>query len=142
MNHVSIMGNLVRDPELKFLSSGTAVCELSIAMNKKWKDNSGNQKEKAIFVDVTCWAKTAEIAEKYLKKGRKVLIEGEIDQDQWEDKNTGAKRSKLKVVCSRLHLLPNGNRESSQESSQSSSGEENQETHYTPPAGGEPDVPF
>lgn len=142
MNHVTLMGNVTREIELKHTQGGTELCDFGLAINKKWKDNAGNQKESVCFVDITCWGKTADIASRYVQKGHKVLIEGELTLDQWEDKNGGGKRSKLKVTCQRLHLLPNGKREQ-----QAASGEGSQETQYyddkpapTTTDGG--DVPF
>lgn len=140
MNHVTLMGNVTRDIELKHTQGGTDLCELGLAINKKWTDKSGQKKESVCFVDCTCWGKTAEIASKYLTKGQKVLVEGELTLDQWEDKNGGGKRSKLKVTVSRLHLLPRGEK-------QASRGEESQEPaaqyyEQAPPTTGDGDVPF
>lgn len=118
MNHVTLMGNVTRDPELKHIPSGSAVCELGLAVNKKWKDKSGNQQESVCFVDCTCWNRTAEIASEYLQKGSKVLLEGELVQDSWEDKNGGGKRTKHKITVNRLHLLPNGKAAATGEASQ------------------------
>lgn len=125
MNHVTLMGNLTREPQLKHLNSGAAVCEFGLAINKKWTDKSGNKQESVCFVDCTCWNRTAEIANQYLSKGRKTLIEGELKLDQWEDKNGGGKRSKLSVTVNRLHLLPGGQGDS-QQSGYASSGEQSQ----------------
>lgn len=105
-NKVIIMGNLTRDPEVKYLSSGTAVCELGLAVNESWYDKqSQSRKEKTVFVDCTLWSRTAEVAGEYLSKGDNVLIEGKLDLDQWQDKESGAKRSKLKVVGERMVML-------------------------------------
>jgi single-strand DNA-binding protein len=151
MNHCTFMGNLTRDPELKSIGSGTQVCETSIAVNKKWKDkNSGEMREKVAFIDVTWWGRTAENVAQYFKKGNRILVEGELDQDTWTDKTTGQKRSKLKVQGSRFHFLPRGDRSgndsSNQSRGQSSAGEENQDSsYYSPPsgdAGDHGDVPF
>jgi single-strand DNA-binding protein len=105
-NKVIIMGNLTRDPEVRFIPSGTAVCDISLAVNSQWTDRKSNErKEEVTFVEVTLWGRTAEIAGEYLAKGRPVLIEGRLHQDSWEDKETGQKRSKMKVIAESMQLL-------------------------------------
>ena len=105
-NRVVLMGNLTRDPEVRYVTSGTAVTDVSLAINRYRTDKNTNQRiEETTFVDVTLWGRTAEIAGEYLGKGRPVLIEGRLQQDQWEDKETGQKRSKLKVVGESMQLL-------------------------------------
>ena len=109
-NKVILVGNLTRDPEVRFIPSGTAVCDISLAVNSQWTDKRSNErKEEVTFVDVTLWGRTAEIAGEYLGKGRSVLIEGRLHQDSWEDKETGQKRSKMKVIAESMHML--GSRE-------------------------------
>ena len=105
-NKVILVGNLTRDPELRHTPSGTAVTDLGLAVNRTWTDRNTNQKnEETTFVDVTCWSRTAEIACEYLRKGRPVLIEGRLQMDEWDDKETGQKRTKLKVVCDNMQML-------------------------------------
>ncbi|HIE98573.1 MAG TPA: single-stranded DNA-binding protein [Planctomycetes bacterium] len=105
-NKVILVGNLTRDPEVRYTTGGTAVTEVSLAVNRQWTDRSTNErKEETTFVEVTLWGRTAEIAGEYLSKGRPCLIEGRLQLDQWEDKETGKKRSKLKVVGDTLQLL-------------------------------------
>jgi len=104
-NKVLLMGNLTRDPEVKYTPKGTAVCQLGMAINRFWKDESGQDKEEVTFVDVEVWGKQAETASKYLSKGRPVFIEGRLKFDQWDDKESGQKRSKLKVVCERMQFI-------------------------------------
>ena len=105
-NRVILLGNLTRDPEVKFLPSGSAVCDLGLALNRQWTDKgSGQRREEVTFVDVTCFGRTAEIAGEYLSKGRQVHIEGRLQMDQWEDRNSGQKRSKLKVICDQLTMV-------------------------------------
>ena len=107
-NKVVLVGNLTRDPEVRYTTGGTAVTEVSLAVNRQWTDRSSNErKEETTFVEVTLWGRTAEIAGEYLSKGRPCLIEGRLQLDQWEDKATGKKRSKLKVVGDTLQLLGN-----------------------------------
>ena len=106
-NRVIIMGNLTRDPEVRYLSSGTAVCDIGVAVNRTWYDKkAGQKKEEVTFVDVTLWDRTAEVAGEYLSKGRGVHIEGYLKMDEWQDKASGAKRTKLKVVCDNMTMLP------------------------------------
>ena len=111
LNKVLLMGNLTRDPEVKYLPSGTSVCDLGLAVNERYKDSqSGEWKEKATFIDVTVWGRSAENAGKYLSKGRPVLIEGRLQLDQW-DGPQGEKRSKLKVVAESVQFLSGGRSE-------------------------------
>ncbi len=107
-NKVILVGNLTRDPEVRYTTGGTAVTEVSLAVNRQWTDSSTKErKEETTFVEVTLWGRTAEIAGEYLSKSRPCLIEGRLQLDQWEDKATGKKRSKLKVVGDTLQLLGN-----------------------------------
>ena len=105
LNKVMLMGNLTRDPELKYTPKGTAVAELGLAINRIYNAENGEKREETTFVDVTLWGRTAEIAGEYLKKGRPVFIEGRLQLDTWDDKQTGQKRSKLKVVGEGLQLI-------------------------------------
>jgi len=101
-NKVFLMGNLTRDPELKYLPSGTALCSFGMAVNEKYK--SGDEwKEKVHFVDITAWGKSAEAVTHYLEKGSQVLIEGRLDYQTWE--KDGQKRSKLEVVANNVQFL-------------------------------------
>jgi single-strand DNA-binding protein len=105
-NKVILMGNLTRDPEVRYTTGGSAVCDITLAVNYQWTDKRSNErKEEVSFIDVTLWGRTAEIAGEYLAKGRPVLIEGRLQQDKWDDKETGQKRSKLKVVADAMQLL-------------------------------------
>lgn len=109
-NKVILVGNLTRDPEVRYVPSGKAVAEIGLAVNSSWFDKQSNtRKEEVTFVDVTLWGRTAEIAGEYLSKGRPVLIEGRLQLDTWEDKTSGQKRSKLRVVCESMQML--GSRE-------------------------------
>lgn len=105
-NRVILVGNLTRDPQVKYTPSGQAVSEIGMAVSRSWFDKNTNQrKEDVTFVDVTLWGRTAEIAGEYLAKGRPVLIEGRLQLDQWDDKETGQKRSKLRVVGETMQML-------------------------------------
>jgi single-strand DNA-binding protein len=108
LNKVMIIGNLTRDPELRHTPKGSAVADLGVAVNRKIQDGNGGWKDETTFVDVTVWGSSAENAQKYLTKGRGVFIEGRLQMDTWDDKTTGQKRSKLKVVADNLQFLPDG----------------------------------
>jgi single-strand DNA-binding protein len=103
-NRVILMGNLTRDPELRYIPSGTAVTEIGLAVNDRRKNAAGEWVEETTFVDVTLWSRTAEIASEYLTKGSSVLIEGRLKLDTWEA-NDGQKRSKLRVVGEKMQML-------------------------------------
>ena len=100
-----IIGNLTRDPELRYTPKGTAVAELGIAVNRVWNNDQGQKQEETTFIDVTLWGKTAELAQKYLVKGQSVFIEGRLQLETWDDKATGQKRSKLKVIGETMQFL-------------------------------------
>ncbi len=104
-NKVILLGNLTRDPEVRYTPKGSAVCDLGIAVNRVYTTDSGEKREEATFVDVTFWGRTAEVAGEYLKKGRPVFIEGRLQLDSWEDKQSGQKRSKLKVIGETMQLI-------------------------------------
>jgi len=108
-NKVILLGNLTRDVELRYTPSGSAVADIGLAVNRTWFDKQTNQKQEDVtFVDVTLWGRTAEVANEYLAKGRSVLIEGRLQLDQWQDKQSGQNRQKLKVIGESLTLLQNG----------------------------------
>jgi single-strand DNA-binding protein len=104
-NKVILLGNVTRDPEIRYTPKGTAVTELGMAVNRVYTTDGGEKREEVTFIDVTLWGRTAEIAGEYLKKGRPVLIEGRLQLDTWDDKQSGQKRSKLKVVADGLQLI-------------------------------------
>lgn len=104
-NMVVVMGNCTRQPEIRYLAKGTAVTEIGIAINSYYKSESGEKCEKTTFVDVTLWGRQAEIAAEYLKKGHPVYIQGRLELDQWEDKASGVKKQRLKVVGETIQLL-------------------------------------
>ena len=97
-NKVILMGNLTRKPEVRFLPNGTAVCQFGLAVNRRYKDAQGEMKDEATFVDVTFFGKRGEAFAKFHDKGKVAFIEGSLRLDQWDDKQTGEKRSKLYVV--------------------------------------------
>ncbi len=104
-NKVMLMGNLTRDPEVRYTPKGSAVADLALAVNRVYTAENGERREEVTYVDVTLWARTAEVAGQYLKKGSPVFIEGRLQMDTWEDKQTGQKRSKIKVVGEVMQLL-------------------------------------
>lgn len=109
-NKVILVGNLTRDPQVRYTTGGTAVAEIGLAVSRQWFDKQSNQrKEETTFVDVTLWGRQAEVAGEYLAKGRPVLIEGRLQLDSWDDKDTGQKRSKLKVVGENMTMLGSRN---------------------------------
>jgi single-strand DNA-binding protein len=110
LNKVLLMGNLTREPEVRHTPSGSAVCELGLAVSRKYMSNNQEQEE-VCFVDITVWGKQAESCGRYLEKGAPVLIEGRLQLDQWQDKTSGANRSKLRVVAERVQFMPRGNRD-------------------------------
>src|SRR5262245_6896030 len=103
-NRVILVGNLTRDPELRYTPNNTAVTEIGLAVNDRRKNAAGEWIDETTFVDVTLWARTAEVASEYLTKGSPVLIEGRLKLDTWES-NDGQKRSKLRVVGERMQML-------------------------------------
>jgi single-strand DNA-binding protein len=109
-NKVILAGNLTRDPELRYTPKGTAVTEIGLAINRSWKNEAGQMQDETTFVDVSAFGRTAEVIAQYLKKGRPILIEGRLKYDQWDDKQSGQKRSKLRVVCDGFQFLDSGNR--------------------------------
>jgi single-strand DNA-binding protein len=105
LNKVMLMGNLTRDPEIKYTPKGTAIADLGLAINRVWTTDQGEKREEVTFVDVELWSRLAELAEQYLKKGRPVYIEGRLKLDTWDDKTTGQKRSKMRVVGEVMQFL-------------------------------------
>jgi single-strand DNA-binding protein len=105
LNRVLLIGNLTRDPEVRYTPKGTAVAEMSLAINRYIQTEGGERKEEVTFVDVTLWARLAEISGEYLKKGKPVFIEGRLQFDTWDDKQTGQKRSRLRVIAESMQLL-------------------------------------
>jgi single-strand DNA-binding protein len=105
LNKVMLIGNVTRDPEIKYTPQGRAVTDLGIAVNRTYSTESGERREETTYVDVTLWGRTAETAGEYCKKGRAVYIEGRLQLDTWEDKTSGQKRSKLRVVGDNYQLL-------------------------------------
>ena len=131
-NKVILLGNLTRDPEVRYTPKGTAVTELGMAVNRVYTAESGEKREETTFVDVTLWGRTAEIAGEYLRKGRPVFIEGRLQLDTWDDKQSGQKRSKLKVVGEGLQLI--GSRPTGGGGDEESGGTSRSSRSVPPPA--------
>ena len=148
-NRVILMGNLTRDPQVRYTPGGTAVTDIGLAVNRTWFDKTTQQKrEEVTCVDVTLWGRQAEVAGEYLSKGRSVLIEGRLQLDQWDDKETGQKRSKLKVVCENMTMVggrSSGSPQDGGENPEAQFSEPNptESFHESPPAAApNDDVPF
>ncbi len=105
LNKVMLIGNVTRDPEVRFTPKGTAVAEVGLAINRVFTPEGGEKREETTFVDVTFWGRQAEIVGEYAKKGKPIYVEGRLQLDTWDDKTSGQKRSKLRVVGEQLQLL-------------------------------------
>jgi single-strand DNA-binding protein len=130
LNKVMIIGNVTRDPEIKYTPKGSAVVDIGIAVNRTFTPEGGERREETTYIDVTLWGRTAETAAEYCKKGRSVYVEGRLQLDSWEDKTSGQKRSKLRVVGENYQLLdrrPGG-------SGSAGSGGGDEEYSESPPA--------
>jgi single-strand DNA-binding protein len=125
-NKVILLGNVTRDPELKYTPKGTAVAQIGLAVNRVYSNDQGEKVEEVTFVDVELFGRTAEIANEYLRKGRPVMFEGRLKLDTWDDKQTGQKRSRLKVIGETMQLL--GGRDNS-----GGGGEEREGRSSAPP---------
>lgn len=104
-NKVILVGNLTRDPELRYTPKGTAIAKIGVAVNRVWTNEAGEKKEEVTFVDVDVFGRTAENVGQYMRKGRPILIEGRLRLDQWDDKQTGQKKSRLGVVAETVQFL-------------------------------------
>ena len=139
-NKSIIMGNATRDPELRYLQSGTAVADMTLAVNERRNGPNGEKVEEVSFIDVTVWGRTAEIAGEYVKKGSCVLVEGRLKEERWE--KDGQKRSKLKVVCEQLKLVGGKQDQSSGDDHGSQHDEQPQSGQSQPASRTYEDVPF
>lgn len=116
-NKVMLMGNLTRDPELRYTPQGTAVVKLGMAVNRRWKSKAGEQKEEVCYVNIEAWDKQAELCNQYLHKGSSLFVEGRLKFRSWDDKNTGQKRSTLEVLAERVQFLGQPGQQHKQEQS-------------------------
>ena len=131
LNKVMLIGNLTRDPELRVTPKGTAICQFSLAVNRKFRDESGADREEVTYVDIEAWGKSGENIAKYCTKGRPLFVEGRLRLDQWEDKTTKEKRSRMKVVCDNFQFLGSGR---SDGAAAGAPGAEGGESRYPSPA--------
>ncbi|MBI4580318.1 MAG: single-stranded DNA-binding protein [Planctomycetes bacterium] len=106
-NRVILAGNLTRDPELSYLPSGTPVCQIGLAVSRRWRDKEGNQRDEVCFVDVVAYARTAEVIKQYFQKGRPILVEGRLRYREWTSKE-GQKRSKHEVMIENFSFIDGG----------------------------------
>jgi single-strand DNA-binding protein len=136
LNKVMLIGNLGKDPELRYTTSGTAVATFSLATNESWRDADGNLQERTEWHNIVAWKKLAEICGEWLKKGKKVYIEGRIQTRSYEDKNTGAKRYITEIVASDMVMLDGKPAGGSEAGATPSAAEE------TSPGKVEDDLPF
>jgi single-strand DNA-binding protein len=148
LNKVMLIGNLTRDPEVRYTPKGSAVADVCIAVNRVWTTEAGQKQEEVTYVDIVLWANLAELASKYLAKGRPVYIEGRLQLDTWDDKATGQKRSRLRVVGENLQFLgpkPEGQSREDQEQEAGRAATQHQrpysQRHNSPPADPAPDGP-
>jgi single-strand DNA-binding protein len=147
-NKVMLMGNLTRDPEVRYTPKGTAIATIGLAVNRVWSTESGEKKEEVTFVDVDVWGKQAETIGQYMGKGKPIFIEGRLKLDSWDDKESGQKRSKLKVVCESFQFIgaPKGMGEVSEKpparSSAPSRPAKPVEEDAAPTGGGDDNIPF
>ena len=146
-NKVILIGNLTRDPELRYLPSQTPVAELGLAVNRRWRGQDGQQREETCFIDCTAFGKQAEVINQYMSKGRPIMIEGRLQLDTWEGKD-GSRRSKHKVVIEQFQFLGGGQGAaagSGQADRRQPAGAEDNYTQPAPPeepeAGGD-EIPF
>jgi len=109
-NKVILVGNLTRDPELRYTPKGTAVARLGLAVNRQWKTDAGEAREEVTFIDIDAFGRQAEVIGQYCKKGKPLMIEGRLKYETWDDKQTNQKRSKLLVVLESFQFLGDGNR--------------------------------
>lgn len=157
LNKVMLIGNVTRDPEVKYTPKGSAVTDLGLAVNRVYSTDSGEKREEVTFVDVTLWGRQAEVAGEYAKKGRPIFVEGRLQLDTWDDKQTGQKRSRLRIVGENIQLLGSrsggqgggggdyeGGGESSYSSSKPSRPAQSQPRRASapPPQAEDDDIPF
>jgi len=140
-NKVILLGNLTRDPEVRYTPKGTAVTDLGLAVNRTYTADNGEKREEVTFVDVTFWGRTAEVAGEYLKKGRPVFVEGRLQLDSWDDKTSGQKRTKLKVIGENMQMLGSPRGAGSGGGDEESSGGPRSSSRPAPPPKAAPSAP-
>ena len=133
-NKVILIGNLTRDPELRYTQTGVAIAKISLAINRSWRAESGEMREEVTFVEVEAFRKQAETIAQYVKKGRPLMVEGRLKLDQWDDKQTGQKRSRLGVVLDSFQFLDSGGGRQQDDSGSSSGYSQPSTRRSSPPA--------
>jgi len=151
LNRVLLIGNLTRDPELRVTPKGTSICQFGLAVNRTFKDGAGQPREETTFIDIEAWGRQGEVISKYCAKGRPLFVEGRLRFDQWEDKTSGQKRSRLSVVLENFQFI-GGRGDNTSEGESSSGTDVSPERHSPPPRAPKPapaqednldeDVPF
>src|SRR3954469_3723339 len=126
-NKIILVGNLTRDPQLKYLPSQMAVCEFGLAVNHKFRTKDGQDREEVLFIDCSCFGRGGEIINQYCQKGKQLLVEGRLKYDTWEDKQGGGKRSKHSVVVDNFQFLGGGREGGGAPQSYEGGGEESQQ---------------
>jgi single-strand DNA-binding protein len=154
LNRVLLIGNLTRDPELRVTPKGNSICQFGLAVNRTFKDGAGQPREETTFIDIEAWGRQGEVISKYCTKGRALFVEGRLRFDQWDDKTTGQKRSRLSVVLENFQFIggrgdgPGGDESSGGGSSATASPERNSPPPRAPKPAPAPeenldeDVPF
>ena len=104
-NKVILIGNLIRDPELKFLPTGKGVCNISMAVNRRWRTEAGEEREDVYFADCKAFGKQAETLAQYIKKGHPLMIEGRLTREEWDDKKSGEKKSATRIMIESFQFL-------------------------------------
>lgn len=137
-NHVELLGNLTRPIELRYTPNQTAIGSFSVAVNRQWTDDNGQKKEEVAFIDCEIWAKSAESMAEWTTKGSKVLLQGRIKQDTWEDKQSGQTRSKLKVVVEGWKNLTPKSQDARGDADDSEPRQRTTQTKKTPPRSNKP----
>lgn len=140
-NRVTLAGNLTRDPQVRFFANERAVADFGLAINRRFKGPDGQQKEETTFVDVEAWGRTAELVGQYLTKGSPCFIEGRLRLDQWDDKATGEKRSKLKVVAESVQFL-GSKKEHDRHGAEAAPAQAPQKPQRPAPVAGDDEPPF
>ncbi len=133
-NKVLLLGNLTRDPELRVTPKGTPICQFGLAVNRQFKDDSGQTRDETTFVDIEAWGRQGETISKYCTKGRPLFVEGRLKLDTWDDKTTGQKRNKMKVVLENFQFI--GGREGGAPAAGAApedGGDQTPERHSPPP---------
>ncbi len=142
-NKVILMGNLTRDPEVRFTQSGTALVKFGLAVNRRYQDPEGNWKEEPTFIDITMWGKRGEAFARFHNKGKAAFVEGHLRLDNWEDKQSGQKRSKLYVVADNWEFVGPGGGSGGGGGGIERQGEARVGSGYEPePSAGGEDTPF